>query len=141
MIKPSPHNCSNSMNCNNRRYSSFRYNSSLDILPPHQCLLCYQTRGANMCEKVILQRCPEGKDGLTNRITGFVLSLTNKCLCKLWFDSDTWKLIINNGCKRFTAAIFWAVEHTHTFLNYFSFHYVQYCHKCSFRPLSIIMAN
>lgn len=40
-----------------------------------------------MCEKLFL-RCPEGKDGLTNRITGFVLSLTNKCLCKLWVDSD-----------------------------------------------------
>ena len=52
---------------------------------PHQYLLS-QAR-TNMCEKLFFS-CPEGKDGLTNRITGFVLSLTNKCLCKLWFDSD-----------------------------------------------------
>lgn len=46
-----------------------------------------ENQSVNMCEKLFF-RCPEGKDGLTNRITGFVLSLTNKCLCKLWVDSD-----------------------------------------------------
>ena len=54
---------------------------------PHQCLFRSAPMNANMCEKLFF-RCPGGKDGLTNRITGFVLSLTNKCLCKVWVDSD-----------------------------------------------------
>ena len=52
---------------------------------PHQYLLWKNK--INMCEKLFL-RCPRGKDGLTNRITGFLLSLANKCLCKSSVESD-----------------------------------------------------
>ena len=92
-------------------------------------IFAMEKQNEHMCEKLFF-RCPEGKDGLTNRITGFVLSLTNKCLCKLWVDSDvkvdykpwSWKYVNK----------FWNT-HLQTYILYF----VVYCYMVVLFPLPL----